>query len=462
MRPVEHRLDVVAVGIQHEGRVVAGVVRAGGAKPEPDSFPHAISQEETRMHRLFPLILVTTFLSGCQLGCLGIELDGHPLKPEGVCLSRGGLCACDFTDRQGMPTPYPQLDCSRNPFTCPAVCAGADDFDDAGAAPSPGANDPRVPRLIVAGSGASSLAIWNNVDQLDRDAAPAEHLPMTNGVTALSHAPGVLAVGLQNMGVAVFDAPRSLNDGQAPRVTVSVGGGAAIRDVERWEEDLWVLTKSGRLHKLADFPRLTSASTPRQVVTPLILDAMTLAPFAGGASVLVSASSGRMLLSGTSSSTNFSDENQIALSPNAAHRLACAHATLFSADDASRKLELRRTIDFLSPRSGPDLTLDTQLGGILQLSVQHDVLVVVGTGSVALYTQASTLIARKTVPQKPDFLITDSSINGPIGAMLSVTGMLFVLDGNGVSVFRDVTKQATFVTKITSGINQPTALTLIE
>ncbi len=46
--------------------------------------------------------------------------------------------------------------------------------------------------------------------------------------------------------------------------------------------------------------------------------------------------------------------------------------------------------------------------------------------------------------------------------MLSADGTLFVLDSNGVSIFRDATRQAVFVTEITSGISQATALTLIE
>ncbi len=358
------------------------------------------------MHRIVHLTLaaiLSTFLLGCPQSP-GIELAGHQIKPEGICFSTGGLCACDGNVGPGQVSHYPSLDCSQIPFSCPVVCAGAGEFDDAGVQPSPGPYDPRVPRLVVASSGASSLAIWNNVDTLVSDVHPAENLAVPNGVTALSRSPGVLAVGLLDQGVLVFDAPRSLNAGTAPQASIAVGGGAPVRDVSRLDADLWVLMKTGGLHKLADLAHLTSASMPQQFPTPFHFDAMAFAPFIAGPALIVSdGATGRLMLHGTSDATQVDAYNKLYISPGAAHRLARSAATVFSADNMSGTVEVRRTSNLAGgARVNADEKLSTGLGSVVQLSVQHDVLIVVGTGGVGLYTQASMLVARKRPPTQPD------------------------------------------------------------
>lgn len=152
----------------------------------------------------------------------------------------------------------------------------------------------------------------------------------------------------------------------------------------------------------------------------------------------------------------------------AAHLLAIGGATLFAADDTSGDLQLMlqfRTVLLSGP--GTFQTLSTGLNRVRSLAVVRDVAIVggvdaMGQGTVALYVEASALTVRQTKPTKPDQVITHASLGTPIAVALGPDFRLYVLDADGVSIFKDVKTKPTFVTEVKTGIDHPRTLNLIE
>jgi hypothetical protein len=411
------------------------------------------------MHRLILAIAALT-LGACSLWP-DIELGTRPLKDEGVCLSRGGLCGC-FIAQAGDTTTFPDLDCHQTPLTCHRTCVGAVSFDAGG--DDPGPSDPRVPRLMVANFGdfdGGSLAIWNHANAITADVSPSEMITTPGGVMALALGPKTLLLGLDGARVLVYDLPRSVSANAAPRADLSLPEvSTAVAQVLAVHDNLWVVLKSGTVFRLPGLTTLTSSATPLKVPTADggRVDEAVFAPSLDG----IYAISGPTLLQEWAPEPRPTLRSTgVEFDPGAPSHLAAAGATLFSAGSLASLVSMRGNTSLLSTFSQDGL-FDSTVNDVKRLSSQHDTLIVIGYDSVALYAQASTLIARKSLPSMPDVILTDPSVSQPIDAVLGADARLYVLDHNGVSIFENALTQPVFVTKLKTGLLRPKALTLVE
>jgi hypothetical protein len=77
---------------------------------------------------------------------------------------------------------------------------------------------------------------------------------------------------------------------------------------------------------------------------------------------------------------------------------------------------------------------------------------------VMIYKSASAIAADRA----PDVVLTHALMKSPSRALFGPDGRLYVMDRDGVLIFRDVTSTPAFVTKMTSGIGSPVEMTIIE
>ena len=107
--------------------------------------------------------------------------------------------------------------------------------------------------------------------------------------------------------------------------------------------------------------------------------------------------------------------------------------------------------------SGPASGLPAS-GFLTYVTVAQDVLiVVVQTSQVNLYKNASAL-SGNAVPSA----VLAASLVTPVKAILSKSLRLYVLDSDGVAIFKDVTTTPAFVAKLKTGLSAPKDFVLLE
>jgi hypothetical protein len=64
--------------------------------------------------------------------------------------------------------------------------------------------------------------------------------------------------------------------------------------------------------------------------------------------------------------------------------------------------------------------------------------------------------------QPPDTILTHAQMKAPSRVVFGSDGRLYVLDQDGVLIYRDVKTAPTFVTKVTMGTIAPVDIALVE
>jgi hypothetical protein len=307
---------------------------------------------------------------------------------------------------------------------------------------------------------AGGLAIWNNADRLTADVAPSETLATPSTPTALALGPDALLVGLESSQVLVFDAPRTVSGTTSPRATLTVDGGVKpVVELFAADGDLWVLLERGKREKWKGLATVT-ASSPEIFVESDgsgTNDAL-YAPFIDTI----------YNVGGTGAGTSLG-QTGAPDSPPTIHRTAASLKTdgsvpHLAAGGATLFIGQGDTVDLRGNRSllsnfAVDASLPAGSGPVVKVSVQHDTLIILTTEEISLFKEASTLIARQPMPERPDSSVL---IPGMIDAVLDSHDRLYVLYTGGLLIFDDALNTRHPMIPVSSGISNPTALTLVE
>jgi hypothetical protein len=130
----------------------------------------------------------------------------------------------------------------------------------------------------------------------------------------------------------------------------------------------------------------------------------------------------------------------------------------------SSSLAVWKGISGVSAAKGPDFTMGTAsdvASFSSYIAVNDDVLIAcMQSGQIHLWTHASALSGEALPTQT---IGVGPSSNPPKKALLGpVSGRLYVLDNDGISIYATPTTVPTLVTKIKSGMSSPTDFALLE
>lgn len=136
------------------------------------------------------------------------------------------------------------------------------------------------------------------------------------------------------------------------------------------------------------------------------------------------------------------------------------YSNLMGPNNANSDIAIWNDLSTISASHEPDVILHNLCGGqgnIRAISVSNDVLVATSVRDdkvdVCLYKNASSLATER----QPDAIATDATLhgtqNGTDKAWLSKDGHLFVLDRDGIALFKDATAAPAFVTRLTMDPN---------
>jgi hypothetical protein len=75
-----------------------------------------------------------------------------------------------------------------------------------------------------------------------------------------------------------------------------------------------------------------------------------------------------------------------------------------------------------------------------------------------IYKTASAI----STDQPPDVILTHVQMKAPSRVLLGPDGRLYILDRDGVLIYRDVKTTPTFVTEVTMGTLAPVDIALVE
>ena len=372
------------------------------------------------------------------------------------------------------------------------VTAGADPpAPDAGPTSDAQADDaspppaPPLPRLVVAAHG--GLSIWNGV--LTADRSPDTTLTqggLNAGATALQvDGDRLLAardVSGGNVAILAFDAARTVDKTTAPAAVIP----RVARPIERLLVDrsdrLWV--SDGQNYALFENAKtLGNDATPRAELVAAAFGNVTRPGFAleplsnnlyfgavdpaGG--VWIWPESGYLEGGGSRSLVALHDGGYGALVLEQDRLYAVGkHGGVHQPDqstslDGTAGVAIWDAVSFIDKATDPTVTLRTGYTSaslLVDCVVRNDVLVVASQGddTVMVYERASQISADRA----PDFVLANPAMKAPARVVLGADSRLYVMTGSGVVVFADVATTPTFVAAITTGLEAPKDLTLVE
>jgi len=339
------------------------------------------------------------------------------------------------------------------------------------------------PRLLVANGpspGGGAVKIWNNVDGCAADQASNATLGgfSTDGALRLAlDGNRLFAAGNDSTtAMYIWDNASTLGNGAAPTTTLPVTSfaGTALSTVYDMFVDgngqLWV--GYGYVRLFLNASSLTSSSTSQAQFThqwgPQIF---AMASDTTGNKLIGGqvSGAGAIVWNNPASKTGetnaddwtlkaFGTASFMTISGN---RLYMGSATTLG---GSGYVNIWNNISSITAGQDPNVTMTgaSSLAGVVHVQVKNNFLVATvsnpPTYQVNIYANASSISGETT----PTFQITDTSMVLPRKAHLANDGRLYVLDQNGLLIFRGATTTPAFVCEITTDISSPRDFLIME
>jgi hypothetical protein len=343
-----------------------------------------------------------------------------------------------------------------------------------GGAGSGGAVVATLPRLVIGSS--DHVSFWNSASAIGADRTPEVSLDsggLGAGVTAITASGHRLFVARKPTGGAaalvVFDNADVLDSTAAPAATINrEGDSIGVLRADSGNR-LWVGSFLGGISLLLGAGgTLTNSSTmaalfthPWQQIPACAFEPTSGRLFAGQIS-----GAGVLAWNGAAGKTG-SPSNDFKLADGAYWGMTIAGNRLYAVGNhpgnTSNGVAIWNGADSLAATTPASVLLTS--GYRFQIvfpdvTVRDDVLAVVAQSDdkVMIYKSASTIAADRA----PDAVLTHALMKAPSRALFGPGGRLYVMDRDGVLIFRDVKTTPTFVTKVTSGIGSPVDMTIVE
>lgn len=383
--------------------------------------------------------------------------------------------ACGGSDSTDIPGPDGGAD-----VVTPPVDGGSDggtldgskpdgSATDGGSDASPDAGKLPV-RLIVAGksSGGGGVFIWDDPDAIVSAVAPSTTLTdaaVNGGSTSVALLDKRLFVGLETgvssaaTALAAFDGVDTVSGAAAPAAKIPVsafaGGNPGIQRVftDKASDTAWTQSFLQGTQLFTGASTLTSASTSKAKFTHAFQQLPGLAYESTGDRLFLGQISGAGLLAWNAAKTKTGTPANDFATPNVAvWTMAIAQNRLYGGGSTTNggvtnAVMVWTNASGFASSTAPTFTMTAASGVnafVPDVSISNDVLVVaLQNNKVNLYASASTLSGDKAPTAS-----ANTNLNQPKRAILSKTDHLFVLDAEGVAIFKTATTTPTFVAKV--------------
>jgi hypothetical protein len=357
------------------------------------------------------------------------------------------------------------------------------DVQDAGAAPdaadgAPDSGPPMVTRLFVTTQ--AGVAIWNNPDAIAADVAPTTTLSDTSVASAKSRGMALLGKRLfvgatGNPVIVAWDSADTVSGNAAPSVSLPSSAVTGINNVfdsiyvDPGTNTLWPVSFNNGAQVFINASTLNSSAFSRAQLTHSFQQLPGFAFDSASKRLFQGQISGAGMLAWNNADTKigiFSTPDFTVVQNLAFWSIAIAQSRMYGASSTSPvSIAVWTNVGNVSAPTAPAFSLSgagsglpANNGFIPHVAVTNDVLVVTLQGNlVNVYKNASTL-AGQTVPTAA---IT-TNVNQPKKTVLSKSNKLYILDTEGVAIFKDVTTTPTFVAKVKMGLNAPKDIVLME
>ncbi|MCA9668502.1 MAG: hypothetical protein KC503_23080 [Myxococcales bacterium] len=338
-----------------------------------------------------------------------------------------------------------------------ALDVGPDGLSDGAPDTADAASASLLPRLVA--TTADKAYIWNNIDVLTTARAADVVVNITSAsVFAAVHEPSSdrLFVYTDNAtdGLLIYNAASTFSASKSPDdiVPAATLGSSAFAELKVAGNDLWLIGVAG-VSRIANAATISKSSTRTAIFS---------APFTYGADY--DPTGDKLFAAGTSGSSS-------PLVYNAAStRSGVVNQASFSLHDLAEPLDVlidagRLYISYSGANSGvriwnnassisaakvPDVALTTGLGDAWDLSMRNGTLaVLVDDTSAGTFVNIYAAAAQLSGDVAPTKTVSHASINNnPYLVLLGANQRLYVLDDDGLSIFKDVTSNPTFVAEL--------------
>lgn len=325
-------------------------------------------------------------------------------------------------------------------------------------------------RLFVAGksSGGGGVFVWDDPDSIASAVAPTTTLtdPSINGGSQCVALLGKrLFVGLETgvsstaTALVAFDGADVITGAAAPAakipVSAFVGGNPGIQRLypARSGDTLWTNSFLQGSQLFTGASTLTSASTAKAKFTHAFQQTPGLAYDPAGDRLFLGQISGAGFLAWNAAATKTgTPANDFATTGNGVWTATIAQNRLYAGGSLTNggnvnAVMVWTNVSGFTASTAPTFSLTNASGingFVPDVSIANDVLVVaLQNNKVNLYANASGLTGDKA----PTASAT-TNLNQPKRALLSKTDHLFVLDAEGIAIFKTATTTPTFVAKI--------------
>lgn len=339
-------------------------------------------------------------------------------------------------------------------------------------------------RLIVAGksSGGGGVFIWDDPDSISTAVAPTTTLTDTSvnaGSTSVALLDKRLFVGIETgvsssaTALAAFDGADVVSGAAAPAakipVSAFVGGNPGIQRIfpDKASDTVWTQSFLQGTQLFTGAATLTSSSTAKAKFTHAFQQLPGLAYESGGDRLFLGQISGAGLLAWNGAKTKTATPANDFATPALAVWTMATHPNrlygggiMTNGGNTNAVMVWTNASGFSSP-TAPNFTMTAASGinaFVPEVALWKDFLVVtVQNNKVNLYASASTLSGDKTPTAS-----ANTNLNSPKRAILSKTDHLFVLDSEGVAIFKTATTTPTFVVKLKVPTGSANDLALYE
>lgn len=351
------------------------------------------------------------------------------------------------------------------------------DASDSGPDSGPDSGTP-VTRLFVTAQ--AGVAIWNNPEAIASNVAPTTTLTASAVVGGKSRGMALLGkrlfVGAIGSPVIVaWDNADAVSGNAAPQVSLPNSAVSGINNVfdsifvDAATNTLWPVSFLNGAQLFANASTLNSSAFSRaqfmhpwQQTPGFAFDAANKRMFQGQIS-----GAGMLAWNGADAKVGIFNTADFTVVPSLSFwSIAIAQNRMYAASSTSpvSVAVWSNTANITAPTapafslSGAPSGLPAIGGFIPHVAVTNDVLVVALQGDrVNVYKNASALVGQTM----PAAAIT-TNVNQPKKTVLSKTNKLYVLDLDGVAIFKDATTAPTFVAKVQMGLVAPKDIVLME
>jgi hypothetical protein len=332
-----------------------------------------------------------------------------------------------------------------------------------------------LPRLFVADNGSGGgVKVWNAVNTLTVDVAPSATLSAADQGLGLAAYQDHLFVATDSATAPldIYANASTLTTNATPLASVGTAAfnNSSMTVVYQMDVDstgaLWISDDSniGSIRLFPNATALTSTSMPSQVLTHPYDMLVAFAYVSSADRLFAGQGSGGGVPAWNSAKTPAdAGSPDFTLDTEDAYYLATTANRLFAAR-TSAEVRVWSNPGTLSAPATANAVLTMGLGDVRNLYVKNNVLVVTvsepfnSVSKVLLYKGANSISADRS----PDQTITHAQLVDPIKSVLGTDGTLYVLDADGVLVFKNAADAPSFATELKSTLSFPSDILLLE